>query len=60
VLIASDQVAIDDAGPDGKQVHRLHDKRKPGSPILSALRIEADTLAVVASDESVSRMLGLV
>jgi hypothetical protein len=60
VLIVSDQVAIDNAGPDRKQVQGFHDKRKPGSPILSALRIEANPLAVAACNEALSRMLELV
>ena len=60
MLIASDQVAVDNAGPDGKQVQGFHDKRKPGSPILSAFSIEANPLAVAACNEPLSRMLELV
>ena len=60
MLIVSDQVAIDNAGPDGKQVQGFHDRRKPWSPILSALRIEANPLAAAACNEPLPKMLELV
>src|SRR5215475_6844705 len=60
VLVAADELAVDDAGLDREQPDRVDDVWKAVGPIPAPLAIEPHSVAVAPRHQPLSRMLDLV